>query len=110
MILYEQWGGGMKADFPVSEAKPAASVVFTVHNRREMLLRAIACIKGQSVPLEVVVIDDASTDGVEDAVKATTRKSNSYALKLPKGRAMRETWALRCAQPKSFSRSTTIQW
>lgn len=39
------------------------SVVFVTHNRKELLQHAIAAIKQQSVPVEVIVMDDASTDG-----------------------------------------------
>jgi len=51
-------------------ATPGASVVFTAHNRRDMVLRAIALARAQTVPLEIIVADDASTDGTRDAVMA----------------------------------------
>jgi GT2 family glycosyltransferase len=38
------------------------SVVFVTHNRKELLHQAISAIKQQSVPVEVIVMDDASTD------------------------------------------------
>jgi glycosyltransferase involved in cell wall biosynthesis len=48
----------------------AASVVFTAHNRRDMVLQAISLAKSQTVPLEIIVADDASSDGTRDAVLA----------------------------------------
>jgi glycosyltransferase involved in cell wall biosynthesis len=42
----------------------AATIVFTVHNRRDMLLNAVALAKAQTIPVEIIVMDDCSTDGV----------------------------------------------
>ena len=38
------------------------TIVFTTHNRAEMLRRAIEAAKKQTVPVEIIVMDDASTD------------------------------------------------
>jgi len=46
------------------DSKPI-SVVFVTHNRKELLHRAILAVKAQSVPVEVIVMDDASTDGTD---------------------------------------------
>ncbi len=45
------------------------SLVITTYNRLELLKRAIACGLNQTVPCEVVVADDASTDGTEEYVR-----------------------------------------
>ncbi|MDB9525898.1 glycosyltransferase family 2 protein [Oscillatoria sp. CS-180] len=45
------------------------SIVITTHNRLEFLKRAIASSLNQTVPCEVVVVDDASTDGTERYVR-----------------------------------------
>ncbi|HEY9889271.1 MAG TPA: glycosyltransferase family 2 protein, partial [Candidatus Obscuribacterales bacterium] len=45
------------------------SIVITTYNRLELLKRAIASALGQTVPCEVVVVDDASTDGTEAYVQ-----------------------------------------
>jgi glycosyltransferase involved in cell wall biosynthesis len=42
----------------------AATIVFTVHNRCDMLLDAVALAKKQTVPVEIIVMDDCSTDEV----------------------------------------------
>lgn len=46
------------------------SVVITTYNRVELLKRAIASALDQTVPCEVVVADDASTDGTEAYVRS----------------------------------------
>lgn len=58
----------------------AASVVITSRNRRDDLLRAIASCFTQTVPLEVIYLDDASDDGSHLAV----------AERFPKVRIFRE--------------------
>ncbi|WP_068077183.1 glycosyltransferase family 2 protein [Novosphingobium lentum] len=51
--------------------KPAlATVLFTAHNRKDMVLRAIELALQQTIPVHIIVADDASTDGTQDAVKA----------------------------------------
>ena len=45
-----------------------ASVVITTKNRKEELLKAVESAMGQRGLLEVIVIDDGSTDGTEAAV------------------------------------------
>ena len=48
---------------------PAVSVVIPTHNRRELLLRTIGSVLAQErVDLEVIVVDDGSTDGTAHAV------------------------------------------
>jgi glycosyltransferase involved in cell wall biosynthesis len=46
------------------------SIVITTYNRVEFLKRAIACSLNQTVPCEVVVVDDASTDDTENYVRS----------------------------------------
>ena len=41
----------------------SASVVITTKNRKEELLKAVESAMGQRGLLEVVVVDDGSTDG-----------------------------------------------
>ena len=48
---------------------PAATVVISTHNRRDELLVAIGSVRAQTVPVEILVIDDASDDGTSEAVR-----------------------------------------
>lgn len=52
-------------------SKPSATVVITTRNRKEMLQPAIASALSQHGEIEVLVMDDASTDGSADMVKRT---------------------------------------
>jgi glycosyltransferase involved in cell wall biosynthesis len=52
-----------------------ASVVITTKNRREELLKAVESAMGQRGLLEVIVIDDGSTDGTEAAVMEMLKKN-----------------------------------
>lgn len=56
-----------------------ATLVITTRNRHEVLLRALASAVAQTVPLEIIVLDDASTDGTAEAV----------ASKFPQARCVR---------------------
>lgn len=46
------------------------SIVIATYNRLSLLKRAIASAEGQTVPCEVVAIDDASSDGTEEYVRS----------------------------------------
>ncbi len=47
-----------------------ATIVFTGHNRREMLREAIVAAQNQTVPLTILVMDDASSDGTSEMMRA----------------------------------------
>ena len=47
-----------------------ASVVITTKNRRDELSYAVRSALSQSIPVEVLVIDDGSTDGTAEMVRA----------------------------------------
>lgn len=51
-------------------AEAQATVVITTKNRKEELANAIRSALAQDVPIEVLVIDDGSTDGTSDMVRA----------------------------------------
>ncbi|MEM6253270.1 MAG: glycosyltransferase family 2 protein [Cyanobacteria bacterium P01_D01_bin.156] len=46
------------------------SIVITTYNRVELLKRAIATSLAQTVPCEVIVVDNASTDGTQDYLES----------------------------------------
>jgi GT2 family glycosyltransferase len=49
---------------------PAASIVFSTKNRRDELRKAVASSIAQSGNVEVIVIDDGSTDGTSDMIRS----------------------------------------
>jgi GT2 family glycosyltransferase len=53
----------------VSRDQPAASVVIATRNRRDELRQTLEAVFEQTVPVEVIVLDDASTDATGDMVR-----------------------------------------
>ena len=55
----------------MSQVDPKVSAVITTHNRLELLKRAIDSVLGQTFKsLELIVVDDASTDGTKDYLES----------------------------------------
>jgi glycosyltransferase involved in cell wall biosynthesis len=50
------------------------SVVITTYNRLHLLERAISSVLNQTIPCEVVVADDCSSDGTEDYLKSLSQR------------------------------------
>jgi glycosyltransferase involved in cell wall biosynthesis len=57
---------------------PSASVVITTKNRKDDLRRAIRSAVAQQPRIEVIVIDDGSTDGTIDAISAEFSRISIY--------------------------------
>ena len=58
---------------PADQVAPALSVLVPTYNRRDALGRLLASLAGQTLPpsdFEVVVVDDGSTDGTADRLRA----------------------------------------
>lgn len=51
-----------------SHGSPQATVIIPTRNRLEILLQAIRSVLDQTVPVEIFVMDDASTDGTAERV------------------------------------------
>ncbi len=59
------------ASTPLSTARrPALSVVIPVYNERETIRQALARVRALDTDLEIVVVDDASTDGSREILEA----------------------------------------
>jgi GT2 family glycosyltransferase len=75
--------------------KPAASVVITTKNRRHELCEAVRSAVRQSVPVEVLVIDDGSLDGTAEMIRTQfptvrlDRSESSFGLIVQRNRAAR---------------------
>jgi len=58
------------ATAPEPEARPLVSVILPTYNRCQWLPQAIESVLGQTyAPLELIVVDDGSTDGTPDLLK-----------------------------------------
>jgi succinoglycan biosynthesis protein ExoO len=70
---------------PSASAKPTVSVLIAAYNAGAFLHRAVRSALAQTLPpLEVVIIDDASTDGTLDAANALAAEdSRIRVLRLP---------------------------
>ena len=84
---------------------PLVSLCMGVYNGKSHLASALACLKAQTYqPTELVVVDDASTDGTADALAASgipmqlvRRTSNSGTCELPRYQAVKAARGKYCA-------------
>ena len=61
----------MRAAQPVEERTPLVSIVILTWDSRHMLARSVASVLAQrSVPIELIIVDNASTDGTPEALAA----------------------------------------
>jgi N-acetylglucosaminyl-diphospho-decaprenol L-rhamnosyltransferase len=54
----------------VTGADPAVSVIVVSYNTRELLLACLTSLSQATLPLQVIVVDNASTDGSAEAARA----------------------------------------
>jgi glycosyltransferase involved in cell wall biosynthesis len=63
---------------------PSVSVVIPTYNRRKLLFRALGSVFGQTHrPVEVIVVDDASSDGTVEALRRADFPVRVEVLALP---------------------------
>src|SRR5687768_4402013 len=68
--------------------KPLASVIIPTRNRREELRQSIRSALAQTVPLEVLVLDDGSDDGTPEMVASEFPAVRYFRFEGPNGPAM----------------------
>jgi glycosyltransferase involved in cell wall biosynthesis len=78
--------------------QPAASIVIVTKNRKEELRRALGSAVAQSGQPEVLVMDDASTDGTEEMVRAEFPQVTVHRFEQSKGYIVRRNEAARLAR------------
>ena len=75
----------------------SATVVITTKNRKDDLRRAIASSLSQTGSVEVLVLDDGSTDGTEQMVRTEFTSVNLHCFEESKGYIVRRNQAARLA-------------
>ncbi len=77
---------------------PNASIAIVTRNRREQLREAVASALAQSVPVEVLVFDDASEDGSADAIEREFPQVRLFRHGSSKGYIVHRNTAARMAR------------
>src|SRR5438128_1535917 len=70
-----------------TSAPYAATVLIPTKNRKEVLRRSLQSVFAQTVPLEVLVMDDASTDDTGALVRAEFPQAKIYREEQSRGPA-----------------------
>jgi len=76
----------------------SATVVIATRNRKEDLCKCLASVFGQSVPLQVLVLDDGSTDGTHELVREKFPKCEVHRSEISSGYIVQRNRAASLAQ------------
>ncbi len=69
----------------MSSPTPQASVIVPTRNRKDLLRGMIASCLAQSVPVEIIVVDDGSTDGTDQMVRDEFPQARYQRFEGPNG-------------------------
>lgn len=78
--------------------EPLASVVIATRNRRDEVREAVRSAVAQSVPVEVVVVDDASSDGTAEMLAREFPDVRVHAAAEPRGAVVQRNRAVSLAR------------
>ncbi len=80
-------------------AVPAtATVLFTAHNRKDLVLDAIRYALTQTIPVDIIIADDASSDGTQEAVRAAYPDVTYLRSDVSRGPCFQRNRGLQAAQ------------
>ena len=65
----------------VESPSPLVSVIMPVYNGEKYIIQAVQSVYAQNVPLELIVIDDGSTDGTRVALSPWENRPNFHYVK-----------------------------
>jgi glycosyltransferase involved in cell wall biosynthesis len=77
---------------------PDATVVIVTRDRRDLLAEALELVLGQAAQLEVVVLDDGSTDGTSDMLRRRFPRVRAERSATPRGPAAGRNEAIALAR------------
>ncbi len=80
------------------EATPAATVAIVTRNRRDELRRALRSAAAQTVPCELIVVDDCSEDGTAEMVAAEFPNARLHRSERREGTLIQRNRAVRMAR------------
>lgn len=61
------------------------TAIITTHNRKDLLLGAIASVQRQTyAPMELIVVDDASSDGTKELLEVLSKQQGFRFIDIPK--------------------------
>ena len=83
------------------------SVIVPAYNERECIADTLASLLASDHPIDIVVVDDGSTDGAAD-IAAAVRDPRVRVIRQP-GRALRP-WATRSCRSSSGARNRSARW
>lgn len=82
----------------VTNVTPLATIAIVTRNRRDELRRALASAAAQTAPHELVVVDDASSDGTAEMIEADFQDVHLHRFEQVRGLLVGRNQAVRAAR------------